>query len=789
MPIFNAELEFLLNNAVEEAREKQHEYLTVEHLMLCLLCSSDVEKVLSGCGADTDALNVQLVKVVDEHTPKIDLSATTADAREYDVQPTLGFQRVLERAIKHIEAAGKEEVGPLNVLVALFSEQESYAVFLLSEQDVTRLDLVDMISHGLPELIDSLDEHVSELEGGEEADRETALDKYARNLNEAVRQGEIDPLIGRENEVERAIQTLCRRRKNNALLVGEPGVGKTAIAEGLAWLLESGEVPPAIEQATVYSLDMGALLAGTKYRGDFELRLKALLNELQEEEQAILFVDEIHTIIGAGATSGGVMDASNLIKPLLAKGTMRCIGATTYEEFRNVFEKDRALARRFQKIDIAEPSTTDAIAILKGLQPRYEAHHKVNYSNAAVDAAVELSAKHINERQLPDKAIDVIDEAGAYKRMNATDDSVLKITVKDIEQIVARAARIPAKTVSKSDKQTLGTLSRDLKMSVFGQDNAIDQISTSIKLSRAGLGQEDKPIGNFLFAGPTGVGKTELAKQLARRLGVELIRFDMSEYMEQHAVSRLIGAPPGYVGFDQGGLLTEAVNKHPYAVILLDEIEKAHPELFNLLLQVMDNGMLTDNNGRKANFRNTILIMTSNAGAQEAARASLGFVEQDHTLDVQSEIKKRFTPEFRNRLDGIVQFGALDDRVIIKVVDKFIAELEIQLAEKGVDLYVSAAAKELLKNKGFDRLMGARPMARVVREKLKKPLAEELLFGKLMNGGVVKVGAKNDEITISITKRKTKTKVDKLDKTDKADKKSSKRSADDNLNETQQTTQ
>lgn len=755
MPVFNAELEFLLNNAVEEARDKQHEYLTVEHLLLALLCSADVEKVLRSCGGDTDKLNIQLVQVVDKHTPTLEQGET--DSREYDVQPTLGFQRVLERAIKHIEAASKEEVGPLNVLVALFSEHESYAVYLLSEQNISRLDLVDMISHGLPELIDSLDDHVSDLEDGEvDADRETALDKYARNLNEAVREGQIDPLIGRETEIERTIQTLCRRRKNNALLVGDPGVGKTAIAEGLAWLLESGEVPPAMESATVYSLDMGALLAGTKYRGDFEQRLKTLLHDLQAEEHAILFVDEIHTIIGAGATSGGVMDASNLIKPLLARGTLRCIGATTYEEYRNVFEKDRALARRFQKIDVAEPSTTDCIAILKGLQPRYESHHKVNFSNAAIEAAVSLSAKHINDRQLPDKAIDVIDEAGALKRMNATNDSVIKITVKDIEHIVAKTARIPTKTVSKSDKQTLNTMARDLKMSVFGQDDAIDQITTAIKLSRAGLGQEDKPIGNFLFAGPTGVGKTELAKQLARRLSVELIRFDMSEYMEQHAVSRLIGAPPGYVGFDQGGLLTEAVNQHPYAVILLDEIEKAHPELFNLLLQVMDSGTLTDSNGRKANFRNTVLIMTSNVGAQEAARSSLGFVEQDHSLDVDSAIKKRFTPEFRNRLDGIVQFDSLENRVILKVVEKFIAELEIQLAEKGVDLIVNKAAKELLKTSGFDRLMGARPMARVVREKLKKPLAEELLFGKLVNGGIVKVGVKDNDITLTISERPKK---------------------------------
>lgn len=754
MPVFNSELEFLLNSAVDDARDKRHEYLTVEHLLLGLLCSSDVEKILRNCGADTDKLATQLTQVVDEHTPQVE----TLD--DVDVQPTLGFQRVLERAIKHIEAAGKDEVGPLNVLVSLFSEQESYAVFLLSQHEVTRLDLVEMISHGLPELMDSLDDHVSEMEDDEtELERETALEKYACNLNDAVREGQIDPLVGRETEVERTIQTLCRRRKNNALLVGEPGVGKTAIAEGLAWLLESGEVPPSIDGATVYSLDMGALLAGTKYRGDFEQRLKLLLQELQEEEHAILFVDEIHTIIGAGATSGGVMDASNLIKPLLAKGSLRCIGATTYEEFRNVFEKDRALARRFQKIDVNEPTTTDCIAILKGLQPRYESHHKVAYSNAAIESAVHLSAKHINDRQLPDKAIDMIDEAGALKRMNATEDSVLKITVKDIEHIVARAARIPAKTVSKNDKQALETLARDLKLSVYGQDEAVDQITTAIKLSRAGLGQEDKPIGNFLFAGPTGVGKTELAKQLARRLGVELIRFDMSEYMEQHTVSRLIGAPPGYVGFDQGGLLTEAVNKHPYAVVLLDEIEKAHPDLFNLLLQLMDNGTLTDNNGRKANFRNTVFIMTSNVGAQEAARASLGFVQQDHTQDLQGQINKRFSPEFRNRLDAIVQFGALPETVILKVVEKFIAELEIQLAEKGVDLYVSDPAKQVIKEAGFDRLMGARPMARVVKEKLKKPLAEELLFGKLSNGGIVKVGAKNvtngqGELTISISERK-----------------------------------
>lgn len=748
--MFNSELEFLLNAAVEDAREKSHEYLTVEHLLLGLLCSKDVEKVLSNCGADTDKLGLELVRVIDEHTPKSEQDVTD------DVHPTLGFQRVLERAIKHMEASGKDEVTPLNVLVSLFSEQDSYAVYLLTKNDVNRLDLIEFISHGLPELMDSLDDHVSELEDGELPEEETALDRYARNLNQAVRSGDIDPLIGREKEIERTIQTLARRRKNNALLVGEPGVGKTAIAEGLAWLLEAGEVPMAIENATVYALDMGALLAGTKYRGDFEQRLKALLNDLQGEEQAILFIDEIHTIIGAGATSGGVMDASNLLKPLLANGGLRCIGATTYEEYRTVFEKDRALSRRFQKVDVVEPTTIECIAILKGLQGRYESHHKVAYSNAAIEAAVNLSAKHITDRQLPDKAIDVIDEAGSRKRMNAADGSVLKITVKDIEQIVADTARIPPKTVSRSDKQVLQTLERDLKLAVYGQEQAIEQISASIKLSRAGLGHEDKPIGSFLFAGPTGVGKTELAKQLSARLGVELIRFDMSEYMEQHAVSRLIGAPPGYVGFEQGGLLTESINKNPYAVVLLDEIEKAHPELFNLLLQVMDNGSLTDNNGRVANFRNTILIMTSNAGAQDAARSSLGFVKQDHSTDMLAEVNRRFTPEFRNRLDGIVQFGALPDNVVLKVVEKFVAELEIQLAEKGVDLYVSDAAKTHLKDIGFDPKMGARPMSRIVREKLKKPLAEELLFGKLVSGGVAKVGMKAGELDIKITERKAK---------------------------------
>lgn len=738
--MLSKDLELTLNQAFKQARDKRHEFMTVEHLLLALLDNAVALNVLRSCGANVDRLRRELGAFVDETTPLI---PDGDDSR--DTQPTLGFQRVLQRAVFHVQSAGKKEVTGANVLVAIFSEQESQAVYLLHQEQISRLDVVNYISHGVSKVSGSERDGAQaapQSEAEEESGADSSakpLDNFATNLNQLAIDGKIDPLIGRHLELERTIQVLCRRRKNNPLLVGEAGVGKTAIAEGLARRIVDGEVPEVMSNAVVYSLDLGGLLAGTKYRGDFEKRLKAVLKQLQDEEHAVLFIDEIHTIIGAGAASGGVMDASNLIKPLLASGGIKCIGSTTFQEYRGIFEKDRALARRFQKIDILEPSIEETYEILKGLKNHYEKHHSVRYTPAALHAAVELSAKYINDRQLPDKAIDVIDEAGANQRLLPVSKRRKTIGVHEIEDIVSKIARVPTKTVSTSDREALRTLDTSLKNVVFGQDEAISQLSDAIKLARSGLGQEDKPVGSFLFAGPTGVGKTEVTKQLARILGLHLLRFDMSEYMERHTVSRLIGAPPGYVGYDQGGLLTEAICKNPHSVLLLDEIEKAHPDVFNLLLQVMDHGTLTDNNGRKADFRNVIVVMTTNAGAEEMAKSSIGFTLNDHTTDSMEAIKRMFTPEFRNRLDSIVQFKALPPEVILSVVDKFIVELQAQLDAKGVSLEVSADARAWLAEQGYDRAMGARPMARIIREKLRKPMADELLFGRLAKGGEVKV--------------------------------------------------
>ena len=742
--MLNKELEQTLNNAFVFAREHRHEFMTVEHLLLALLDNSAAREALLACGADIEAIKSELIAFVKETTPLI----LDDQLNERETQPTLGFQRVLQRAVFHVQSSGKDEVTGANVLVAIFSEQESQAVFILKKADVTRLDIVNFISHGVSKADD--DPSISS-ESGEEGegaqDNGSALSKYATDLNIQAKEGKIDPLIGREAELERTIQILCRRRKNNPLLVGEAGVGKTAIAEGLAYRIVNEEVPEVISNSTVYSLDLGGLLAGTKYRGDFEKRLKAILKELSNDEDAILFIDEIHTIIGAGAASGGVMDASNLLKPKLSSGELRCIGSTTYQEYQGIFEKDRALARRFQKVDVTEPSVSDTTKILLGLKSRYEEHHNVRFTQKAIQAAAELSAKYINERHLPDKAIDVMDEAGASQRLLPQSKRKKTIGVGDIEQIIAKMARIPEKSVSASDKEVLKNLGRNLKMMVFGQDRAIETLNDAILLSRSGLGTEEKPIGSFLFAGPTGVGKTEVTQQLAKIMGVELIRFDMSEYMERHAVSRLIGAPPGYVGFEQGGLLTDAVIKNPYSVVLLDEIEKAHSDIYNILLQVMDHGTLTDNNGRKVDFRNVVLVMTTNAGVQETVRKSIGFKQQDHSHDAMSEINKVFTPEFRNRLDGIIWFNHLDTEVILQVVDKFIIELQAQLDVKGVSLEVSAAARAYLAEKGYDKAMGARPMARLIKEEVKKELANELLFGELMKGGNVKVDVDNDKLS------------------------------------------
>ncbi|MDT8386821.1 MAG: ATP-dependent Clp protease ATP-binding subunit ClpA [Thiogranum sp.] len=746
--MLSKELEFTLNLAFKDAREKRHEFMTVEHLLLALMDNATAVDVIKSCGADVEKLKKELASFLDETTPLLPLS----DNRE--TQPTLGFQRVLQRAVFHVQSSGKKEVTGANVLVAIFSEQESQAAYFLNKQDITRLDVVNYISHGISKLAGDQPEGESATEAEGPANSENTqkkpLENFATNLNEMAMKGKIDPLIGRQFEVERTIQILCRRRKNNPLYVGEAGVGKTALAEGLAKLIVDGDVPEVLLASTIYSLDLGSLVAGTKYRGDFEKRLKGVLNQLRNEAGAILFIDEIHTIIGAGAASGGVMDASNLIKPMLASGELKCIGSTTYQEYRGIFEKDRALARRFQKIDVVEPTVDETVSILRGLKSRFEEHHDVKYSAKALRAAVELSSRYINDRFLPDKAIDVIDEAGANQRLLAPNKRKKTIGVADIESIIAKIARIPPKTVSASDKDSLRTLERDLMMVVYGQNEAISTMSSAIKMSRSGLGNEQKPIGSFLFAGPTGVGKTEVTRQLAMVMGIELIRFDMSEYMERHTVSRLIGAPPGYVGFDQGGLLTEAVTKHPHAVLLLDEVEKAHPDVFNLLLQVMDHGTLTDNNGRKADFRSVVLIMTTNAGATEMSRPSIGFTHQDHSTDGMEAIKKMFTPEFRNRLDAIIQFKPLDPTVITRVVDKFIYELEAQLQEKGVAIDFEDSARVWLAEHGFDPKMGARPMTRVIQEHVKKPLAEELLFGRLANGGNVTIRAEDGKLIYDI---------------------------------------
>jgi len=750
--MLSKELELTLNDAFKEAREKKHEFLTVEHLLLALLDNPTAGEVLKACGADIDALRGDLTRFLEETSPLI----PPEDQRE--TQPTLGFQRVLQRAVFQAQSAGKREVTGANVLVAIFNEQKSQAVYFLGRQDIARLDVVNFISHGIPKVHDEDEsEGLSSDSAEEESTSESSaqpLESFATNLNEMAQAGKIDPLIGRQDEVERVIQILCRRRKNNPLLVGEAGVGKTAIAEGLAKKITESEVPEVLLPCTIYALDLGSLVAGTKYRGDFEKRLKAVLKQLKKEPHAILFIDEIHTVIGAGAASGGVMDASNLIKPMLASGELRCIGSTTYQEFRGIFEKDRALARRFQKIDVTEPTVEDTVKILEGLKSRFEEHHGIKYSRTALRAAAELSHNYLNDRHLPDKAIDVIDEAGASQWLLPPSRRKKIIGVGDVEALVAKMARIPPKSVSASDKEVLRNIERDLKMVIFGQDQAIETLSTAIKMARSGLGSEERPVGSFLFAGPTGVGKTEVTRQLANIMGVELIRFDMSEYMERHTVSRLIGAPPGYVGFDQGGLLTEAITKSPHAVLLLDEIEKAHPDVFNLLLQVMDYGTLTDNNGREADFRNVVLVMTTNAGADLMSRPSIGFVNQDHSTDGMEAIKRMFTPEFRNRLDGIIQFQPLDRENIGRVVDKFLIELETQLNEKGVSLEVTAEAREWLAEHGFDEQMGARPMTWVIQESIKRPLAEELLFDRLVQGGSVVVSADEEGLNFEIEGKK-----------------------------------
>jgi len=749
--MLSKELEESLNQAFKEARDKRHEFITVEHLLLALLDNQSANNVLRACGVDFDNLRGELRSYLLESTPQLD------DGLDREVQPTLGFQRVLQRAVFHVQSSGKKEVTGANVLVAIFGEQESQSVYLLNQNNVTRLDVVNYISHGISRINEDADEDISEAtEESADGNNTQPLEQYATNLNAKAMQGKIDPLIGRNHEVERTVQILCRRRKNNPLFVGESGVGKTAIAEGLAKKIVDHDVPSVLSESTIYALDLGALVAGTKYRGDFEKRLKGILKQLKKDPHAILFIDEIHTIIGAGSASGGVMDASNLIKPMLANGELRCMGSTTYQEYRGIFEKDHALARRFQKIDVNEPSVDETIDILKGLKSRFEEHHAVKYSANALKAAAELSARFITDRFLPDKAIDIIDEAGASRRVKAKESDAGKtksISVTDIEHIVAQIARIPSKTISASDTDVLMKLDRNLKLVVFGQDEAIDRMTSAIKMSRSGLGNPDKPIGSFLFAGPTGVGKTEVSKQLAKSMNVELVRFDMSEYMERHTVSRLIGAPPGYVGFDQGGLLTEAVNKNPHCVLLMDEIEKAHPEVFNLLLQVMDHGTLTDSNGRKTDFRNTIIIMTTNAGAQVMSRRSLGFMEQTHETDGMEEIKRSFTPEFRNRLDAIVQFNALDRRNIANVVDKFIIELEHQLEQKKVDIIVDDLARDWLAENGYDPKMGARPMARLIQEQIRTPLADELLFGALSKGGKVTVTANADGLKLEVDEK------------------------------------
>ena len=750
------ELEVSLHMAFVEARQQRHEFITVEHLLLALLDNPSASEVLKACSANIDDLRKSLTQFIADNTPQV------AGTEDVDTQPTLGFQRVIQRAIMHVQStgSGKKEVTGANVLVAIFGEKDSHAVYYLHQQGVTRLDVVNFIAHGIrksdpPETgktdADGSPEEGAPAAAGERTEKASPLEQFTVNLNQQAKEGKIDPLIGREYEVERTIQILCRRRKNNPLLVGEAGVGKTAIAEGLAWRITEGTVPEVLAEAQVFSLDMGALLAGTKYRGDFEQRLKGVLKALKDKPHAVLFIDEIHTLIGAGAASGGTMDASNLLKPALSSGQMKCIGATTFTEYRGIFEKDAALSRRFQKVDVVEPTIAETIDILKGLKSRFEEHHNVRYAPAALQAAAELSAKYINDRQLPDKAIDVIDEAGAAQRILAVSKRKKTIGKGDIEDIVDKIARIPPANVSNDDKGKLKTLERDLKSVVYGQDNALEALASSVKMARAGLGKTDKPIGSFLFSGPTGVGKTEAAKQLAYIMSIDLIRFDMSEYMERHAVSRLIGAPPGYVGFDQGGLLTEAVTKKPHCVLLLDEIEKAHPDVFNVLLQVMDHGTLTDNNGRKADFRNVIVIMTTNAGAETMSKSTIGFTTSRQTGDEMGDIKRLFTPEFRNRLDAIVSFKALDEQIILRVVDKFLLQLETQLGEKKVEVTFTDAIRKFLAKKGFDPLMGARPMQRLIQDMIRKALADELLFGRLIDGGRLTVDLDDkDEIALEI---------------------------------------
>ena len=741
--MLSSELEFCLHEALRSARDEQHEFITVEHLLLALLDSPEVVGILRACGGNLERLRRELADFIDESTPRL----LGDDGESTDSQQTLGFQRALHRAVSHVQSSGKKEVTPANVLVSVLAERQSHAVYLLESQEITRYDVVRHISHGVPKVPDGMpreNQAGAEIDGQDEASQPSALEQFTTNLNQMARDGRIDPLIGREAEIERTVQILCRRRKNNPLYVGEAGVGKTAIAEGLARLIVEERVPEVLSASTIYALDMGSLIAGTKYRGDFEKRLKGVVNELKKVPGAVLFIDEIHTVIGAGAASGGVMDASNLIKPVLANGDLRCIGSTTYTEFRGVFEKDRALARRFQKIDIVEPTVQETVEILHGLRSRFEEHHDVRYNDEALQAAAELASRHINDRHLPDKAIDVIDEAGASIRLMPEAEREKVVSVERVQHIVAKMARIPPKSVSASDRDALSHLERDLKLVIFGQDGAIGALASSIKMSRSGLGDELRPVGSFLFYGPTGVGKTEVTRQLALTMGVELVRFDMSEYMERHTVSRLIGAPPGYVGFDQGGLLTEAITRNPHCVLLMDEIEKAHPEVFNLLLQVMDHGILTDNNGRKADFHNVIIVMTTNAGAQEASRASVGFTPQDHSSDAMEVIKRMFSPEFRNRLDAIIKFDALDEDSIARVVDKLIVELEAQLDKNDVTIELEPAARTWIARRGYDRKMGARPMARVIQEHIKRPLAEEMLFGRLRDGGHVRVDVGSD---------------------------------------------
>lgn len=746
--MLSKELELCLNVAFKEARTKRHEFMTVEHLLLALLDTPRVVEVLRACGADVEPMRHDLTHYIEINTPHLDLP-------DPDVQPTVGFQRVLQRALFHVQSSGHQEVSSLNVLVAIFGEKESHAVYLLSRQGIARLDVVNYMSHGISKIHGDEEQNGGADQRAEDAEvpdghGKSALEVYTSNLNQMAREGRIDPLIGREHEIERTIQILCRRRKNNPLFVGEAGVGKTALAEGLALRIVEERVPEILQDATLYALDMGALIAGTKYRGDFEKRLKGVIMELKKDSGSILFIDEIHTVIGAGAASGGVMDASNLIKPMLQNGEIKCIGSTTYQEYRGIFEKDRALARRFQKIDVPEPTVAETTQILKGLRHKFEEHHDVKYPSRVLERAADLAARYINDRHLPDKAIDVIDEAGANMRLRPPGKRRRTINVQDIEEIVAKMAQIPPSSVSSSDKESLRNLERDLRLVIYGQDQAIESLAAAIKMARSGLGTETRPIGSFLFAGPTGVGKTEVTKQLGLILGIEFLRFDMSEYMERHTVSRLIGAPPGYVGFDQGGLLTDAILKHPHCVLLLDEIEKAHLEVFNLLLQVMDHGTLTDNNGRKADFRHVIIVMTTNAGAQEINRPSIGFTQSDNTPDGAEAIRRLFSPEFRNRLDAIIHFSSLDERTVTKVVDKFVIELEHQLEQKDVILEVDEAARRLIATRGYDAKMGARPMVRIIQEFLKKPLAEELLFGRLANGGHVRVSVRNAEFAITI---------------------------------------